>query len=261
MYDAGMGVFSKVITILATKKQFVLGSSMVKGELAKLTPQQRADAMKAYDALVSLGQAITKSDLRSAEALKKATVEGLLRTYGKQATTAALSLMRIPGNSVQGQVQGDATDGVRKILGALAIAKDMKISLVSESGESAIVKLTVTRPAGFDDLPPLPNLTPEIDMKKIDGAWVPEDIAIAWPSAMQELNVQLDAFKAKTNQSDPQQAQQMQMGVQMMSGMANATLDPMLKAKTQAEFDTAINNAMAMFGGFMGGGPGGPGGP
>jgi hypothetical protein len=104
-------------------------------------------------------------------------------------------------------------------------------------------------------------LTPEIDMKKIDGAWVPEDMATAWPSAMQELNVQLDAFKAKTNQSDPQQAQQMQMGVQMMSGMANATLDPMLKAKTQAEFDTAINNTMAMFGGFMGGGPGGPGGP
>jgi hypothetical protein len=95
LYDKGMETMGKLFTVLKTKKKFVLGSSMTKAGMAKMTPAQKQQILDSYDEFVVFGKAVTTSSLSSSAKLSKATVSGIPQSV-------QLSMSQVPMSKVAG---------------------------------------------------------------------------------------------------------------------------------------------------------------
>ena len=228
LYDKTMDTARKVVQILKTKKQFVWNTPLVKMQMSQMTPKERADAETAYDAIVTLGEALTQSDLSTAAGLQRFNVKSFLTKYGSRIHTALVAVIRTAAaQEPEAQMFLMVIEGI----------KNLKASVVSESGSTAVVSITMA-PIGQENM----------DMVKVDGKWVPKEMAEgsdSLPAALAMAKVQLSSQDFSTSS-----AQVMQ--VTMMLSMVDAVIGPLEKANTQAEFDQALAGIAALMGG---GGP------
>jgi len=132
--------------------------------------------------------------------------------------------------------------------GGISLSKlnETKIETVSEEGDSATLKMTN---------PMDPDQAEEVEFVRVDGHWLPADLANDWDANMEMVREQLKTL--------PETSQQAAMQVGMVTGMVNAGLAPLQQAEDQESFNKAFDEVQQqvmgmaqMFGGFSLGGGG-----
>jgi len=214
VYDQGAELVVKLEKVLKTKKSLILENPMLQ--------QAPVDASANYDQVVAILGAITSSDLMSIDKLKSADIGSLTSSIGGKMMEAASNL-----DTDQTPAGGD----MKEALEFKKKLSSVKAELVSEEGDTAVVRITVDGEEPED-----------MDFIKVEGKWIPTELAEEWS----EMIAEAQAAVAELNIT-PEQATQAQMGMSMVGGV----LDQLQQANTQEEMQQILGGLMGMAMGGM----------
>lgn len=215
VYDKTFVVLGKAIKVLKDKKDFILGHPMLQGGQVNM-----AEAKANWDSVVGLLETLTESEINSIDSLKTLNIGEYVATTGAKLMSQAADLSKLTPEDEMGQ-------GLDKL------AK-LKIEVLSSDGDNAKLRLTLA------DEPP-----EDVELVKVEGKWVPKDLADEWALGMEKLREGLDEMKM-----GERKAQMM-----MMLGGVEGAMDSLLAAKTQEEFNQAFMQTMGqVMGALMGAG-------
>jgi hypothetical protein len=217
LWDQGTKTAGKVAKLLSEKADFIVGNP-------NIAKQLEAKAIKPEDVksyITSVGSVLSdvQTNVATLPQLEKLDMEKLLANLGPKIkemneVSARMGVLP-PGNNMTDWYKVDA-------------------KLVNSAGDTASVELT--KPDGKKE---------NLDLVKVEGKWVPKQMADDWSKNMSQAMKALEGM-----QIQPEDKQQ----VIMITGMAGGFLDTFLNAKTQAEFDAAVNAVLPLLGGLMPGG-------
>ena len=224
----------KAIQVLVTKKEFVLGSSMME----QVPPETMPMVTQGYDPAIGIVYELSDLGFLATD-LQDFTITALVDHYGPRIGGHLKNLMQLaPAEMV-----------------AVAFA-DMEVEMIDS--DNGILK--APKPPGIDQGDfGLGADTDDLLMTRFMGRWIPKDLADAWPSMKEMMENDLEqALDAQQNSEDMQGAVMM---AGMMTGLVGGVLDQLLAASSQAEFDQILTQSAGMLGGgaLGGGGLGGPG--
>ncbi len=206
--------FSRVLM----RQQDLLTTVLIKHIPATDDPRSLKDGIKALSAMTGHLAASGISDL---ERLQQGNLRQLLATDG-HALMAALE--KVAGAAPD---TGDRTD-------LWASARTATVELLNADENTATVRTIVG------------DETEDIDLVRIDGRWIPAEMADGWQESMSEMRRNIAAMDMST----PKGQQQKQMAA-MMLGMADGILSQIEQAKTVEDIDRIVAGMMAL---MMGGG-------
>jgi hypothetical protein len=113
--------------------------------------------------------------------------------------------------------------------------KGMTVETVSSEGEITILRLTNSNSESE------PN---EVDFVKVDGHWVPADMAKDWDTTVESARAGLQTLPETLQQNGPM--------IGMFSQMIIAGLDPLAAAEDQEQFNQAVDQLQVGLGGMLG---------
>jgi len=211
IYDKDFGILGKVTNVLKTKRDFFLNSALTKN-----APIDNEKLTTNWNALVDLFTAITGSELNKLENLKTIDIGKFLQEDG----TKIFSKLRTVASMLP--QEGNPMD----------IFAGMEVEPVQSEGDSATVKISV------------PGEEPqEIEMMKVEGKWIPKDMAEDWSNMITAGKASLEDMTQNALAENKPKV------VAMMAGV-EAAIDQLAQSKTQQEFDMVIGGLM---GSLMGG--------
>jgi hypothetical protein len=214
LYNDGFVVVGKVVKLLDTQQKFILARPELQG------PIDVKDIEKGWAPTVRVLSRITESDIKTLEGVSKLDVEKFLSGPIAQSIQDLTQVAEIAAKS--------APMPDKDVGSLLAKLKAAKITIEKSDDKSATVKIEVE------------GEKPEtIEMVKVEDKWIPKELEQAWKPMIAQANaaiagIQLDA-KTVTQ-------------VKSFKGMVEPTLDALLAAKTQEEFDGHLNTALEGFG-------------
>lgn len=219
LYDKGWALAGKLVSVLKKQKAFIVASPMM--AQAKLDPKKVEAKL---DSTVALLDAITSSELSTIAKLKTLDIGKFLAGTGGKVMAAAKELSELtPGDEYNKEF--------------IAGLKGLKVEVVETAADSATLNIT---PGG--------ESAKKEKFVKVEGKWVPEEMATDWKEAMAEAKKSL----ASMTKEGMAEAKPMVMGVM---AAVDTTLDQLLAADSQAKFDEAAGTAMmSIMGAMMGGG-------
>lgn len=202
VYDQSFAVLSKVSKLAKEKRDFILGTPML---AATPAGQKKDDLAKNWNSIVEMFDILLTSDIKTADGLAKVDPEAFLaKTGGK--------LME------HGKKLGVAFGG-SEVDDAMSDLKNTKLTLVSTEGDTATVKVES------------PKETKEVKLKKIEGKWVPEEEMAGWDGKMADARAKLADMKL----SPEKKASALEL-----LKLVDAAADELMEAKTQEEFNSAV---------------------
>ena len=120
--------------------------------------------------------------------------------------------------------------------------KSAGVELISTKGDNAVIKVTpptdCTNPDGGDCGGPK-----EIKMTKVEGKWIPADMAADWANSIADA-------KAKIDMMNPEMMAQQKPQIMGMLAMIDGPLSQISNASSQEEFNAAIGGIMSLMGGM-----------
>ena len=213
----------RVIKLLRSKKQLILGSQM----LAQFNTSQYTGV---YDAGVNMLDAVVATEIINPKRLQSGDPGVLIGVYLKKLTPASEKLMQaITEAGIEIPQQAGMTN-----------LKDIKFTVEEKSSAEAVVTIDNAE-----------KKQPS-DWVLVDGRWVQNDIVKEWDSTMQKVR---DGLNALTEENQSQVIEQMKMFDSQFIAKLEAV-------KTQQELDAMIVPMLMMAGPMMqqmggGGMPGG----
>jgi hypothetical protein len=209
LWNESTALLKQAVGILESKRKLLLASPMMASVPIK------ADVEKNWDSGISLLQALVNSEFSSIERLREGKVEGLLTGNGAAIMAKITDLMANSESSAEAGKE-------------LAKLKDMRVSLVSQDGDSAIVKIEA------------PEETPEnIDMVKVEGVWLPKEMVSGFSLSIAEARKKLEQIDFTS-----EEGKQKKTMILMQIGAIKPLLTQLEAAKTQED-------VQAVFGGLM----------
>ncbi|MDF3130584.1 hypothetical protein P0Y35_15355 [Kiritimatiellaeota bacterium B1221] len=212
VWNSGADLVKKLHTVLVDKKELLLASPLLE------SVPMKEDLSANYDQLVAILGEVSESDLSTLEGLKNMEIGEYLRTTGS-AIMAATSKIEISETSKKPM-------GMNSMLNMPGKMLNTKAELVSEDGDSAVVKMMTEG-----------EEPQEIPFVKVEGKWIPADLVEEFPEMIAEMRESLGGFEIL-----PESKAQVQMGMTMISGV----LDQVAAAKTQEELQGALMGIMMM---------------
>ncbi len=218
--DAVVAMLTKAVQVLITKKDFVLGSQM----LAQLPPPVQPMVQQIYDPVVGVIYEFTQLT-RAQDQLKTMTVTEFVDQRGSSlGGHLRVLLEQLPPGTVEQFTS--------------------QITVVDEDATHGTI--TMTKPGG--DLE-------QLQLTKVDGRWLPNELATKWAEAAGNFKGIMDAEFEKLQAREAENAEATKQANAMMATavtMATGMLDPLLQASTQQEFDVALQQISAMAAMFAG---------
>lgn len=215
LWNESTALLKQAAGILKSKRDLLLASPM----MASLP--NKADVAKNWDAGFALLQALVNSEFTSIERLRQGNLAGLLAKDGAAIMAKMTSLME---NSEQGAEAGKE----------LAKLKAMRVSLVSQDDVSAVIKVEA------------PGETPEnIDMVKVEGVWIPKDMAEGFKEGIAEARKNLATIDFTSDKGKQKKTMAL-----MQIGAMKPILKQLEAAKTQEDLQAVFGGLMM---GLMGG--------
>ncbi len=214
----------RIIKVLKSKKQLILGSKM----LAQFNASQYAGV---YDAGVNMLDAVVATEIINPRRLQSTDPGDLIGVYLKRLTPASEKLV---------QAMTDA--GIDTQQGGMTSLKDIKFTVEEKSSTEAVVTIDN---AGKKQ---------SSDWSQVDGRWVASDLVKEWDTTMQKARASISGLTPEN------QAQAIEQ-VKMVDSQFIAKFESI---KTSEELDAMILPMMMMAGPMMqqmGGSGGMPGGP
>lgn len=211
IWDRSFALNARVVGLLENKKEFIFNTP----RLAAMP--NKAEVMKHYDSAIGLMNVLLKSDISRLETMKTLDVGEYLGTTGSE---------------VLKEVSG-IIDAVSAGKGSNPLKDLARISVVVEQSEDRTATLLIT---------PFGQMEKRIEFVEIEGRWVPRAMSDAWPESIGMAMQSVAMMK--------QQSQQVGAQMNQVFGMAEGMLAVFENAKTQKEFDAAVQGAMGLMGGF-----------
>ena len=210
VHSKAAGVVRGLVDVLKNKKQFVLGSGMVKGLDAD------GQLASGYDSIVGLLDSVASSEIFDREKLANLDVQNFLSGSGNKIARGLVGLMDVAASA-----GGDELEKFKSM-------QQATLTRVSESDGKIVCKIQVP---GEEDK--------ETTFVKVENKWLPEDMVKDWSKSMAEMK---KTASEKMSPGDKAKA----LG---MMGMVEGLVSGFKGANSQAEFDTALQQAMDMMGG------------
>ena len=231
---------TSIIDILRKQQKFILNSSVLQIPSDLVTQIEPS-----YPGMVDFADNLVSKDLFDGKRMQKGDMRGLLDGYTtKLSKSAEKMILALPkDNPIRSQYEQ---------------AKSLTLS-----GPNYRIDKTSSTTATLlvDETPGAPPPPPPINLVLSEGRWLPKELVENWDSTMAQA-------KAGIATMNPDQIQQ---GLSAVLLIANAPLNNLKNAKSQAEFDKVLEELSALAppglgpGGFGGppglGGPAGFGGP
>jgi hypothetical protein len=223
IWKGGADIVKKAQQVLEQKKEFILAYPAVASHADKLTPN--------YDKIVDVLKAVVSSELSDLSKLKTIDVGKFLDGSGKKIVAKLTALAK----------EADQAGLSKDDFPALPVPdvpdlNKTKFTTVSVDGDTAKIRIEVE---GKDP--------EEHEAVRVEGKWLPKQMVDGWADG-------IAAGTAKLKEMGPEMKKNKQQAAGFFL-MANGVLGALLGAKTQEEFDQAIDTLMNL----AGGGPGGPG--
>lgn len=214
LYDKAMTIASKAAEVLETKNDM----------LATMLTKQ---GMKDVDAsaLEGIGDAISTvvdSDIATIDGLKEVNIGEYVHETGSRLLPKIKDLIKMAP-------EPEAREMLTKM-------EKATVKLISEEGDTAVVEVSTE------------GEEPEkIKMKKVEGKWIPADMADGWDEMIKEAKQGLEEMSTEDLK---RQKPEMMGGLTLIEGI----LDNMNNAQNQEQFEQAASQLMGMVMGGMGGG-------
>lgn len=216
LWDAIFRIGTKVSGVLRDKKEFFLNSSMMNA-----AGEEKVRVEENWDTAVSALDNFFTSEFSNLETFKTMDWERFLSTTGVELMDRIAEL--------------DAQKGEEDVEEMIAKLRATTVETVSQEGDKATVRISA------------PDEDPEeVPLTRVEGRWVPSDMADDWDSNMAEAKENI------ANLTEEQMAQA-KMQAMMVMGMADAAIDQIAATTTQDEFDQALQGLFGPFLGMAGG--------
>ncbi len=211
IWNAAFGLGSKTAKVLGDKKQYIMGSSLMDA-----AGPERARIEGNWDAAVALMADFFSSDIANLETLKTIDWQKYLSTTGAEITARAA------------QISTKSSDD-ESFQDAISVLRKTTVETVSRDGDHATVKLTA------------PDEEPEeISLTRVEGRWVPSDMADEWDEKIAEAMKGIDEMSAE-------QIAESKVQAMAFFGMADAMLDQLATVNSQEEFDQVMQGILGPF--------------
>ena len=177
VYDKAFVVLNKALDVLKNKKDFILGLPMLQSPMFPV----KGDDLKAnWDGVVDVLSILASSDLKSLSSVKSLDVGDFLRSTGGKLMKRAEELTALSPDPEMKKVW--------------TILNTFNAEIVSTEGDTAKIKISAEG-----------EKPDEIDMVKVEGKWVPKDMAEGWKNFIEEMKQNLAGMtggmiKAEKNQ-------------------------------------------------------------
>jgi hypothetical protein len=202
LHQRAVVVARKAVVVLQAKKELILASDAIRAA----TAADPAAVEAAWEAAVHAADIVLSSELADLEALRELDVEAFLATTGRALMNRAAEVPAIGGEG----------ESFAERLGALGEAE---VELVAADGDRATVRIR------------LPDLAPfEIDMVRLEGRWLPVELASRWPGAVESAAARIEAMAGDG-------AARMELVAFVTLGVAESFLDQLAQLTTAEELD------------------------
>jgi hypothetical protein len=209
LWDRTFVVLGKASRVMREKGSFILDHPAL---VAKI--EDRAEAERGWNAVVSLVEIVLNSELSDLEKMKTLEVEKFLSSTG-------VAVMKQFGAM-------SALTGSDTYAGSLERLRQTKVVVVSLEGDAATVRIET------------PGKSPvERHLVRVENKWLPDKLAGSWSEKMAKARASLDAYS-------PEMMAQTKQQTLMQLAMAEGLLDALLQAQTAEQFHAALQPAMGM---------------
>jgi hypothetical protein len=207
VWSKAMSIVGKLAQVLETKQDLILGNAMVSQQLTakNIKPADVKDGLTAIGGLLN----DLSKDVKTKEALAKLNVENYLANIGSRYKSMEALAAKSP------------TAPQVKLADLKKVTATVKGSPTADSAE-----VEVSGPDGKKET---------IPMVRVQGKWVPKDMAEGWDKKIEELDKNLHGMELTAEQKKQ---------FLSIADQVDGVLDNILKAKDQAAFDTAVGEAV-----------------
>jgi hypothetical protein len=209
LFERMVAVTRKGVLVLQSKKELVLSSEAIRQSSADV---EQLDAL--WEGYVHLLDTILASDLSRLDGIRNLDVDAFLESTGSS-LMAQLSLLTGPG-------QGTDTPAA-----LLADLEASEVMLIDGEGDRATVRITPPKRSPID-----------VTMVRVDGRWVPVELASQWSETVAAIETRIGALKGD-------QAAEIKMRALFALGMAEGLIDQLAEVDTPQDVDDLV-------GGFVG---------
>jgi hypothetical protein len=208
-YDRAFGILGKAADVLKEKEEFIFNSPMALG-----TPLIESDMGNHWDEIVDLLETIVKSDISRIESLRQVDPGNLLASTGQGIMEDLKSL------AIKGKMSSKNNPWT--------LLEQAQTHIINVSSNSASVEFSVST-----------NSTETVELKKVEGRWIPADMASQWKQGVSLVKEQM----ANLNGPEFEKAKPIiNIAMSTIEGIANS----LLKAQSQKEFDKALQSFKAV---------------
>jgi hypothetical protein len=208
VYDKTFVLLNKALGVMKGKKEYIL-ELIKKDATVNMMVQDTAEVEKNWSHLVELLALITDSEIKTLSSLKSLDVGRFVDRTGSEVMAKIDRLSEIAPQDDFGKL--------KKTMASL------KVEVVSIEGDTARISMIVEG----EDSPD------EESMVRVEGKWIPKDLADAWKDMIAEAN------KSVSEMTGEELKQQKPMIMGMMTGI-ETTLDQLAEAKSSEEFSQIL---------------------
>ena len=212
VYDQSFGLLGQIVDVADKQKEFILNT-----KLGGAQPEEQiAKIDAAWPSVIGFVRTITNSPIAtSAE----------LQSFDGQAFFSG-TVSELLSHSEALSSLGDE---------AMSLSSLGDVSVKALESSENVATLEMTAPDGTVETE---------EFTKVDGRWVPTDMAVGWQEAIADARGQLEAIT-------PEQIAQTKPQVLQVVGMLDGVLTQIEAAETQEQFDQALQGAMMPIMGLM----------
>jgi hypothetical protein len=216
LWNRTFAVLGKITRVAKEKKEFIL-ATIGEAPVPQLQGENLENLEENWDHVVAIFETIAASEIRTVAGLKKLDPEKFLSTTGSQLSKNFKDLATA--------VADEETAEVFEKIG------QTKVTVVKSEGETATLSIET------------PGQSAEtIEMVRFEGKWLPAEMVANWDTGIEQAKQSI----AQIDFSGP--SREMYLGV---IGQFEQTLDQMLAANSQEQFNQAVGGLQAMFGGLL----------
>ncbi|MCU0234714.1 MAG: hypothetical protein MUE90_11880 [Thermoanaerobaculales bacterium] len=203
LYDRSMALLRRAVEVLQEKQPIILRSQTVAGSGVDVAALERG-----MTGALAAGHALLTSPVATLEGLGAIDWQKFLSTTGGQ-------LMTLADGAPAAGAEAPAEQ-------PLAMLRGLKVETVSTTGDTAVLRLT------SGDREPK-----EIKLTRVEGRWVPTEMAEQWPQKVAEA-------KAKLAELTPERFAELKPQALMGLAMAEGFVGQVAAIQTPEEFDAAV---------------------
>jgi hypothetical protein len=216
LWNRTFAVLGKISRVAKEKKEFIL-ATIGEAPVPQLQGENLENLEENWDRVIAIFETIVASEIKTVDGIRKLDPEKFLATTGSQLSKNIKDLATA--------VADEETAEVFEKIG------QTKVTVVKNEGETATLSI---------ETPGQPAET--IDMVRFEGKWLPSELVANWDTGIEQAKQSI----AQIDFSGP--SREMYLGV---IGQFEQTLDQMLAANSQEEFNQAIASLQPIFGGLL----------